>query len=138
MQMGATTTREQRLAWKPEDAIALLRRPGPDETSTVALAMAEQLGAAGVPIDALDMCVMFWSRALDGLNPGPIPPDRLARLDSELASETRGSPVLGAWLAALRQPVAVAHDLDHVIRFLMQVRQTWSMTARFPSRGETA
>jgi hypothetical protein len=130
MQIGATTTREQRLAWRPQDAIELLRRPGPDERSTVALAMAEQLGAAGVPFDALEMCLMFWSRALDGLPPGVVPPERLARLDSDLADECRDLPALGAWLAELRRHVITAHDLDYVIRFLMQVRQSWVVTAQ--------
>ena len=135
MEIGSSTTREERLGWNPDEAIARLLRPGPDERATVALAMFDQLEAAGIPMDALDMCVMFWSRALDGCNPGPVPPDRLARLDSDLAIEIRMTPILGRWLVALRRPVTRAEDLDWVIQFLMQVHQTWAMTVQF--RGRT-
>ncbi len=134
MQVGRTTTREERLRWVPGDAVELLRRPGVDETSTVAMAMVDQLQAAGVPVDALEMSVMFWSRALEDLKPGAVPPDRLARLDADLAIEMQSSPVLGGWLAALRRPVTTAHDLDFVIRFLMQARQTWVMTMHLRPR----
>jgi hypothetical protein len=78
--------------------------------------------------------VLFWSRALDGLDPGPVPTERLARLDRDLAIETRTCPILGAWLAALRSTIATAHDLDWVIQFLMKVRQTWIMTTTFRGR----
>ena len=77
---------------------------------------------------------MFWSRALEDLKPGAVPPDRLARLDADLAIEMQSSPVLGGWLAALRRPVTTAHDLDFVIRFLMQARQTWVMTMHLRPR----
>src|SRR5690242_18346425 len=116
MKIGSSTTREERLAWDPQQAIAVARGPGPDESSTVALAMYDQLAAADVPIDALDMCIMFWSRALDGLQPGPVPEERLQRLDQDLAMEMRTAPVLARWLTALRGIVATAHDLDWIIR----------------------
>lgn len=135
MDIGAITTRVERLGWNPGQAVARLRQPGPDETSTVALAMCEQLVAADVPIEALDLCLMFWSRALDGLSPGPVPPDRLARLDGELATEARWSLALQPWLAALRAPVTVAHDLDYVIRFLMRVRQLWATAVATAARA---
>lgn len=134
MKIGPSTTREERLAWDPAQAIAVARGPGPDESSTVATAMFDQLEAAGVPIDALDMSIMFWSRALDGLVPGPVPADRLARLDQDLALEMRTWPVLGRWLAALRGVAATAHDLDWIIRFCLQARQTWLLSQQLRRR----
>lgn len=126
--IGRSTTREERLAWDPEEAIATASAR-PDERSVIWTAMFDQLEAAGLPIDALDMCIMFWSRALDGLNPGPIPPDRLARLDQDLEMERETSPVLAGWLDALRRRAYTAHDLDAIIQFLLQVRQTWQLTS---------
>ncbi len=134
MEIGNSTTREERLGWNPDEAIALLRRPGPDERATVALAMFDQLEAAKLTMDAVEMNIMFWSRALDGCDPGPVPADRLARLDGDLAIDIGMSPVLGRWLTALRRIVTRAEDLDWVIQFLMQVRQTWVMTTTFRNR----
>jgi len=128
MKIGTSTTREERLAWDPQQALAVARGPGPDESSTVAIAMYDQLAAADIPIDALDMCIMFWSRALDGLQPGPVPADRLQRLDQDLAMEMRTSPVLARWLTALRAFAVTAHDLDWIIRFCLQARQTWLLS----------
>jgi hypothetical protein len=74
------------------------------------------------------MCIMFWSRALDGLDPGPVPLPRLERLDADLAFERKQSPVMAQWLDALRGRSTTAHDLDWNIQFLLQVRQTWILT----------
>jgi len=135
IEVGTSTTREQRLAWDPVEAVELAKRPDPDESSTVATAMYDQLKAAGVPVEAVEMCVVFWSRALDGLEPGPIPAARLARLDSDLELERQTSPVLSRWLFALRADITSAHDLDWTIRFLLQVQQTWRMSDMLTRRG---
>jgi len=135
IEVGTSTTREQRLAWDPAQAVELAKRPDPDESSTVATAMYDQLAAAGVPVEAVEMCIVFWSRALDGLDPGPIPAARLAHLDSDLELERQTSPVLSRWLAALRADVTSAHDLDWTIRFLLQVQQTWRMSDILTRRG---
>ncbi|HEU4729901.1 MAG TPA: hypothetical protein VFT22_18520 [Kofleriaceae bacterium] len=135
LEIGGSTTRDERLAWSPEQAIAAARRPGPDERSTVALAMYDQLEAARLPLDALELAIVYWSRALDGLAPGPVPAPRLAQLDRELAVEAQTAPPLARWLAALRRDVATAHDLDWAIQFLLQVRQTWTLTAAARTRG---
>jgi hypothetical protein len=132
--VGSSTTRAERLAWDPDEAVELARRPEPDESSTVATAMYDQLVAAGVPVEAVEMCIVFFSRALDGLDPGPVPPDRLARLDSDLELEHRTSPRLSAWLTSLRHRIATAHDLDWTIRFLMQAQQTWRLSMAFGPR----
>ena len=134
LQVGTTTTRDERLGWDPEEAVELARRPGPDESATVATAMFDQLATAGVPVDAVEMCIVFFSAALDELDPGPVPVERFARLDSSLELEHRTSRVLSAWLRALRAPIATAHDLDWTIRFLMQVQQTWRMSMAVASR----
>lgn len=137
MRIGRTTTREERLAWNPREAIALVRGTSPDEVSTVALAMFDQLDAARVPLDALEMAIVSWSRALDGLNPGPGPgpgpvlEPRLHKLDQELWLSAQTAPLLAPWLSALRGGVAQAEDLDWAIRFLMQVHQRWRMTTAF-------
>jgi hypothetical protein len=120
--MPDVTTRQDRLAWSPAHALALVDRSQGTERATAALAMAEQLMAAGVPTDALELCIVYWSRALDGLSPGPVPAERLARLDADLAIERQSAPVLAGWLDALRARVLRAEDLDQGIQFLMQVR----------------
>ncbi|HET7501002.1 MAG TPA: hypothetical protein VFK02_08370 [Kofleriaceae bacterium] len=137
LELGRTTTRDERLAWRPDEAIAAARRPGPDERATVALAMFDQLDSAGLPLDALELSIVYWSRALDGLAPGPVPADRLAQLDRELAIEAQTAPPLARWLAALRRDVATAHDLDWAIQFLLSVRQTWTLTTAARARGHS-
>ena len=97
--------------------------------------MFDQLEAAKLTVDAVEMNIMFWSRALDGCAPGLVPPDRLARLDGDLAIEIRTSPVLGRWLGALRRGVARAEDLDWAIQFLLRVHQTWAMTTAVRDRS---
>jgi len=134
MQIGRTTTRAERLAWLPGEAIALVRGPSPDEAATVALAMIDQLEAAKLSVDAVEMSIVFWSRALDGLDPGPAPADRLAKLHDDLAVMAATSPALAAWNTALRATVTTAHDLDWVIQFLLRAHQTWKMTVALRGR----
>jgi hypothetical protein len=138
MRIGPTTTREERLDWEPGAAIAAVRGPQPDETATVALAMFDQLVAAQLSIDTVEASIVFWSRALDGLNPGAVPIERLRKLDFDLSLLTAASTVLASWSSALRGIVATAHDLDWAIRFLMQVHQAWKMTAAFRGRSTQA
>lgn len=125
MTAGDVTTREERLAWSPEQALSLVDGSDGTEAGTAALAMVDQLVSARVPLDALELSLVYWSRALDGLSPGPVPPARLARLDDDLALERAGSPVLARWLDALRGRVGPTDDLEKTIRFLMKVRTTW-------------
>ena len=134
--MTSSTTREERLAWSPEEALELVHQSGGSESATAALAMFEQLEAAGVPLEALEMCIMFWSRALDGLAPGPVPAARLARLDADMAFEMQTAPVLAGWLAALRRDVREAADLDRAIQLLMLARTTWTTTQWMKARGQ--
>ncbi len=134
--MTSTTTPEERLGWTPEEALELVRASGGSESATAALAMFEQLEAAGVPLEALEMCIMFWSRALDGLAPGPVPAARLARLDADMAFEMQTAPVLAGWLAALRRDVREAADLDRAIQLLMLARTTWTTTQWMKARGQ--
>jgi hypothetical protein len=120
--MASPTTRAERLGWRPEQAIAALRAGGSGR-AIAALAMCEQLSAAGDALADVEMAIVFFSRALDGLQPGPVPAERMARLEHDLGLET--SPVLTAWLASLRAPVRVAQDLDAAIQFLLQARGIW-------------
>ena len=132
---GDSTTRDERLQWAPDQAIRAIRTTAPDEIATVWTAMNDQLQAAGVPIAALEMAIMFWSHALDGLQPGQaVPAERLARLDRELAINHQGLPSLERWMAALRAHAAVAEDLDWIIQFLMQARQTWLLAGALRPR----
>ncbi|HEX7835879.1 MAG TPA: hypothetical protein VF469_00370 [Kofleriaceae bacterium] len=97
--------------------------------ATAALAMAMQLRAASVPRDALELVVVAWSSALDGLAPGAsLPSDRAHALDRALAIQTRDLPALAAWTAPLRARCRVAEDLDHVIQFLLRTLTTWRLT----------
>lgn len=125
-----STTRDQRLAWTPEQALDLVIRSGGAEMGTAALAMYEQLRAAALTPDAIELAVTFWMRARDGLPPGPVPPDRLARLDADLGTDAAVAPALGRWEHALRARVRLVQDLDWVIQFLLHVRQTWAMVTR--------
>ena len=77
----------------------------------------------------------FWSRALDGLPPGPVPAARLARLDADMAIEMQTAPVLAGWLAALRRDVREAGDLDRAIQLLMLARTTWTTTQWMNARA---
>lgn len=122
---GDTTTRSERLGWSPEAALSLVERSNGSEVGTAALAMVEQLVEADVPLEALDLCIVYFSRALDGLSPGQIPPQRLEALDADLAIERSTSPRLAEWLDALRSRASSAEDLDSVIQFLMRARTTW-------------
>src|SRR4051812_13258957 len=135
MKIGRTTTRDDRLGWSPDQAVAVVRGPSPDETATVALAMFDQLETAKLAIDAIEMAIVFWSRALDGLDPGAVPAHRLAKLDEDLSLLVGASPALARWTQALRDIVATAHDLDWVIQFLMQVHQIWQLTTAVRGRG---
>ena len=123
---GPTTTREQRLAWTPEQAFTWMEAAGVDEIGTVAMAFAEQLEAAEVPPDALAQCVACWSHAQDGLSMDDIPAERLQKLDQDLESAAGSLPALSRWMAALRGPVYTAKDLDWVVQFLEQTRSTWT------------
>ena len=123
--MKDATTRDERLAWTAEYALSRVVESRGGEAATVALAMVEQLMAAGAPIDALELSIVYWSRALDGLSPGVIPQERLTRLDADLAIERAASPVLARWVDAMRSRVRRAEDLDAMIRLLMQARMTW-------------
>lgn len=120
-----TTSRKERLAWRPEQA---LERARGGERAVAALALCEQASAGGASLADLEMAIVFFSRALDGLDPGPVPAERAARLERDLATET--SPALTAWLDALRAPVREAGDLDQAIRFLMQARGIWLAARR--------
>ncbi len=133
-----TTTREERLGWSPEQALDVVRSSGGSESATAALALYEQLERAGVPLEALEMCVVFWSRALDGLSPGPVPAARLARLDADMEIEMQTSPVLAGWLAALRRNVREAGDLDRAIGLLMLARTSWATTQWMNAQGAPA
>ena len=125
---GDTTTRAERLGWSPEIALNLVERSNGTEVGTAALAMVDQLVEAGVPFEALDLCIVYFSRALDGLSPGRIPPDRLQVLDADLAIERSASPRLADWLDALRSRLSNAEHLDAAIQFLMRARTTWQLS----------
>lgn len=97
--------------------------------STAAFAMSTQLRAAGVSRDALELVIVAWSNALDGLAPNaPLSLGRALALDRALALQTRDLPALAAWTDPLRARCHVAEDLDHVIQFLLRALSTWRLT----------
>ncbi len=94
-----------------------------------ALAMSIQLRAAGLPRDALELVVVAWVNALDGLAANAsLPDDRAIALDRALALQTHDLPALAAWTAPLRARCRCAADLDHVIQFLLRALTTWRLT----------
>ena len=97
--------------------------------ATAALALSMQLRAAGISRDALELVVVAWSSALEGLAPAAaLPGDRAQALDRALAIQTRGLPALAAWTEPLRARCRVAEDLDLVIQFLLRALTTWRLT----------
>lgn len=128
--MKRFTTRTERLGWSAAEALSLLDQEPAAELSTVALAMAEQLQAAAVPLESLDLCIVYWSRALDGLMPGEIPQERLDRLDADLFIEAASSAALARWLDALRLRARTTEDLDRTIQLLMRSRAIWLLSTR--------
>jgi hypothetical protein len=138
---GENLSRTELLAITPESLmVAVFATPGPSpEIGTAGLVLAEQLRAANVPLEALELCIVFWSAALDGLAPGSqVPADRLAHLDRSLAIQTDGFPVLARWMAALRQRVSSAETLDLAIQFLLRGRSTWTLTEAMRARVQTS
>ena len=128
---GENLSRTELLAITPESLmVAVFASPGPSpETNTAGLVLAEQLRDANVPLQALELCIVVWSAALDGLDPGSlVPAERLAHLDRSLALQTLGFATLARWMAAMRQRVSSAETLDLAIQFLLRARTTWLLT----------
>ncbi len=128
---GENLSRTELLAITPESLmVAVFASPGPSpEIGTAGLVLAEQLRAANVPLAALELCIVVWSAALDGLAPGSqVPSDRLAHLDRSLALQTHGFATLARWMAAMRQRVSSAETLDLAIQFLLRARTIWALT----------
>ena len=137
---GENLSRTELLAITPESLmVAVFASPGPSpEIGTAGLVLAEQLRCANVPLPALELCIVVWSAALDGLDPGTqVPADRLANLDRSLAIQTRGLPALERWMSALRQRVSSAETLDLAIQFLLRGRSTWVLTDTMRARMQT-
>jgi hypothetical protein len=127
---GETISRAQLLAIAPPSMMDAVFAPPdpPSDVGTAMLAFVEQLRAAKVPLEALELCIVAWSAALDGLAPGTqVPADRLAHLDASLDLQMRGFDALAKWIGALRQRVSSAETLDLAIQFLLRARTTWTL-----------
>ena len=70
LEIGRTTTARGTVVVGSRRSVG--RRPGEAGARRRSQnAMCDQLQAVGVPLESLEMCIMFWSRALDGLDPDP-------------------------------------------------------------------
>lgn len=128
----STLTRAQLLEMSPlvvlEDG---LREAGAtDETGLAdklrtlgALALSEQLREAGVPLDALDLCIVVFDQAREQ-NPEWTSEARETTI-AGLDVQASGFPLLGRWLAALVEAIDDARDLVAALRFLEATRQIW-------------
>jgi hypothetical protein len=102
----------------------------PDLVSEGALACAEHLSAGGVPLAALDLCLL----AFDDVHTGPWSGAALARA---LQVQTAGYPALERWTTSLRHAIHTAADVPAAVRFLERTRHIWQLTSalRVPPTG---
>jgi hypothetical protein len=125
-----TMTRAQALRLAPAtvmDAIFDRKQPSP-QLGTASIACVEQLRAATVPVEGLDVAIVAWSSALDGLEPGEVVShERRSRCATMLANAP-GLAAMATWLEELGSRAVVSDDFDLAIRFLIRVRQTWLLT----------
>jgi hypothetical protein len=137
------TARSDLLTLDPEPLMDLVFSPrGPSsDLDRVGIALVEQLRAAYVPIEALELCMVAFSYALEGLPPVcRVPADRLAHLDRALDQESFAYDTLARWMSALRSRISTVANLDVAIQLLFRARTTWALTEglgpRTPADGE--
>ncbi len=126
---SSSSSREQLLAMTPEQALADgLRGDGPGGLAPRlagegALAMAEQLRAAQVPVEALDLCVVVFDQARERAHAGTLPEPALQELQRAVKVQAGDRPALLAWAQALAGRVYLRQDLEAAVTFLVKVRE---------------
>ncbi|MCO5172283.1 MAG: hypothetical protein M9894_38790 [Planctomycetes bacterium] len=127
--------RARLLALTPAEALAGGLRgtaPGglaPTLAGEGALAMAEQLRAANVPLEALDLCIVAFDRARERAQ-GPVIDDAArADLARALRVQAGDQPALRAWVEALADRAYVREDLPAALSFLVKVREVRALSA---------
>lgn len=94
-----------------------------------ALAMAEQLGAAKVPLEALDLCLVVFDRARERSREALVEDAIGAELTRALEVQAGDQPVLRAWVVPLAERVFVQADLGAAVAFLTKVRTIYALSA---------
>ncbi len=131
---ATSTDRERLLAMTPEQALVDgLRGDGPGGLSPLlagegALAMAEQLRAAQVPTEALDLCVVVFDRAREQAAPGTLPEPALQELQRALKVQAGDQPGLLRWVEALAGRVYLRQDVEAAVAFLLKVREVRALS----------
>lgn len=131
----SSTDRARLLALTPAEALAGGVRgaaPGglaPALAGEGALAMAEQLRQAGVPLEALDLCIVAFDRARERTRAGVIDDAARADLARALRVQAGDRPALLAWVEALADRAYVREDLPAILSFLTKVREVRALSA---------
>lgn len=134
-------SREELLARAPEAVLAGgLRGEGPEGLAPElagagALALVEQLRAAGVPREALELCLVQLDRAREQAPPGELSDAALERLRSDLAVQTRGHPALERWMTALAGHLLERSDLEAAVTFVSRAWRIWQEGDALRQRG---
>lgn len=130
----STTDRARLLAMTPEEALAQgLRGDAPGGVSPLlageaALALAEQLRAADVPLQALDLCIVVFDRAREQAGADPtIPEPVLQELRRALDVQAGDRPALRRWVTALADRAYLRQDLEAALAFLVKVREVQAL-----------
>lgn len=136
---ASTTDRARLLAMTPDQALAEGLRgdaPGglpPLLAGEAALAMAEQLRAADVPLEALDLCLVVFDRAREQTGAGQtVPAPVLEDLRRALEVQAGDLPALSRWVEALAGRVYLRRDLEGAVAFLVKVREVHALGAALP------
>lgn len=94
-----------------------------------ALAMSEQLGAAKVPLEALDLCLVVFDRARESARAELVEDAVRAQLMRSLEVQAGDQAVLRAWVVPLAERVFVQADLSAAVAFLTKVRTIYALSA---------
>ena len=128
-QQPSSSDRQRLLAMTPGEVLAGgLRGDGPGGLQPLlagegALAMAEQLRAGEVPLEALDLCIVAFDRARERARGATVEDDARAELVRGLRLQAAGHPTLLAWVEALAERVFLREDLPAALAFLVKVRE---------------
>lgn len=130
-------SRAELLALRPADALPAglagsgRGRLAPGLRGVPTVALVEQLAAEGTPSQALDLVLVAFARAEEGLERGGELSDAIKeRLGRDAALQTRGHRALEAWVGELLTRVREANDLRAATRFLEGVREVAAFKAK--------
>lgn len=134
-QQPSSSDRARLLAMTPADVFAdglrgrVAGELAPLLAGEGALAMSEQLGAAKVPLEALDLCFVVFDRARESARAELVEDAVRAQLMRSLEVQAGDQPVLRAWVVALAERVFVRADLSAAAAFLTKVRTIYALSA---------